>query len=609
MARIVLDQIGAFIRTGHVRLAREVEMLSREMRLPLVILLLAGTLILYTGLIQAWIWQVMILILFVSCWRDMAARLRSLWPWGVFLVFLVYCAGQSWAGRETVMEGQSYGSFYPWATMRTVVYGSFFLLLGLSFSVIVRFRKFWERFLPCLAIIMFVLLFLSFVQQASQSEHVLWKAGIPVWGLFGPFSLKNHFSALIIQTMPLFLGYLYWRYILWQRAFRKDALAENLWERTGALLRTNMPFLMLLIVFMVFMTFYSMAKLAILVLSAALLIYLTLLVRFLRRRGILLLFCGVCLLVFLLFCVPEYFQTQRFSELLPDTISSRLAVIAASLEFWKGHAFFGTGLGTYYYISSQFVPYDFAIWKYAHNDYLELLVETGLLGSALILLMAVIFLGQGIMNFRRHRSLFWKIMTAQAMISLGLFAILEISDFHLKIPINAMVFLLQAGILLVPPDGQEPDPAVAVRLGMPGRIILGVSVFLGIIFLGSFSLQEKSYEMYYYPRSPQIAEQGVKRFPRSAPLWYALGHSYLKEARSFPEKERPAFRHKAAGAFAEAARLAPTFPFYWLDLADQQIELGLYSAAGESLKEAVYWGPGFSRTKKLVHKLRQRSLP
>lgn len=560
----------------------------------------------YAGILQGWLWQMLILGLFVFSWADLAPAIgRYIRPWIFLGIFLLYGAGQAGSGFNPGLDGAGYGSYYFWETWCRILYMGYFLLFGISCGVIVNSRKFWQGFLPFLAIFMFILLFLALVQGLSLNDPILWKSLFPKKGLLGPFFNRNNFGAFVIQIFPLISGYLYWKWLSWERSGGFTGQDLTFRERSVSFLRSGIPFLCLLLAFMFFMILLAMGKWGFMVLSAGLVVYLSFIFKH-RVRFPLIMVGSIGLLYAVLGpLLGKNFWVTKFFNSLEGAISSRLITFTTTLDFWQNNPLFGAGLGTYYYISKKFIPLDGLAWKYAHNDYIELLFESGILGTALLFLMAVVCIRQGIVNFKRHQDLFWKIMVLQAMVSLGLFAILEITDFHLKTPLNAMVMILQISILFIPP--QEEKEAVLHGSGRISRVSLFVflSLSVAVVFLlGDFSYAQRRYEILTYTDSVEALEEGVRAFPQSAELWSSLADRYRRQADSLQGEYRREIYEKAIQCLERAVQIVPSFSFYWQDLAELQIKTGQDKKALESIRQAQYWAPYSKKTVELIKQLK-----
>lgn len=587
--------------------------ICQKIRPPLVALLFIVTLVFYAGTVQSWLWQVLILALFMASLVDLTPSIREyIRPWLILLLFLFYCWTQGAAGMKPVMEGQGIGSYYPWETFRCVSYMGYFVLLGLCCGLILRSQGFLLGLMRFLAGLVFISLVLCFVQGilSRQFIFILWRHPYPTSKLLGPFFNKAHFSALIVQIMPMFVGFLHWRWLSWEKAFELDPRFRgndrrpSVREYAASFLKSGLPFLFSLIGFMFFMVYYAMGKICLIILATAFLIYLFWLLK--SKRKISLAFLAVLFFVFIVLSpsLPAHFWAEKFVRPLKYSTSSRIVVLLHTLNFWHQHPYFGTGLGTYSYISSHFIQWtEDGLWAHAHNDYAEILLETGIFGTGLLVLMIILCIYQGTINFRKQAQVFWKIMTLQSLVSLGLFAILEMVDFHARVPINAMVLIMQISILFVPPPHEHMDLPPKVPLANKwGTALFLIAALWAVLFLGVFAYNQYRYETFIHSQSMEVLQEGVKEFPESADMWDYLGRAYMRKAKLLQGPERLLLASKAVYALENAVRIVPSFPFYWQYLSYLQKETGQYEAAQKSSQKALYWGPHSLKPQKLIKK-------
>jgi O-antigen ligase len=145
---------------------------------------------------------------------------------------------------------------------------------------------------------------------------------------------------------------------------------------------------------------------------------------------------------------------QRFSLLnVHDVPLGRRASMArGAAHVFRDHPLKGAGLGTLVDVYPRYETiYDGRLVDHVHNDYMEGLAETGLLGG----LCGVFFLWE---FYRESRKAF---QAQQAHLSLALHAagitavaallFHSLVDFNLHIPANALLFLLQIFIATAPP--------------------------------------------------------------------------------------------------------------------------------------------------------------
>lgn len=117
------------------------------------------------------------------------------------------------------------------------------------------------------------------------------------------------------------------------------------------------------------------------------------------------------------------------------------------LRICRDFPFFGTGLGTFASISPMYKSSpDQLLFTYAHNDYLQLLSETGLFGFGAIAVFFFLYLRGCIKK--------WLKLHDDYAISLGLgilgsilgMLVYSLLDFNLHIPANALLFFLIMGL-------------------------------------------------------------------------------------------------------------------------------------------------------------------
>ena len=217
---------------------------------------------------------------------------------------------------------------------------------------------------------------------------------------------------------------------------------------------------------------------------------------FLRQpKGVLLKFsllCCVLLLALALFLVGRAGRRQvdiRFEQTVMNEVSlpDRLARWQDSLSMLRDFPLFGVGLGGWPELHPHYrqPPWTRIFYTEAHNDYLQLLAETGLLGFALL----AWFFWQG--GRRLYRGL-WTAspatfpVLAALMAALGVMAFHEFFDFNLQIPANAFLFTLLFGLALRLAETGVQGPKSKVqspRSKVQGRFRVPIAVGVGVIAL------------------------------------------------------------------------------------------------------------------------------
>ena len=141
---------------------------------------------------------------------------------------------------------------------------------------------------------------------------------------------------------------------------------------------------------------------------------------------------------------------EKFSE-TSETLPKRTFIWQDTLAIIKDFPIFGTGLGTY---SLSFSLYkNVAHWptiiQHAHNDYLELLSETGVAGFLLVMWGIIMFYKRALSKIVRNSSqndpLRYYLLLGAISGLLGMM-VHVITDFNFQLPANAYYFAFLLGI-------------------------------------------------------------------------------------------------------------------------------------------------------------------
>ncbi|OLE87881.1 MAG: hypothetical protein AUG07_00170 [Acidobacteria bacterium 13_1_20CM_2_60_10] len=136
---------------------------------------------------------------------------------------------------------------------------------------------------------------------------------------------------------------------------------------------------------------------------------------------------------------------ERFASLQPleVTHAKRISMARDTRRIFLDYPVAGTGLGTLQSVYPKYETlYDGKIVNHAHNDYLEALAETGLLGGACCAWFLVLLISRGLKRALNPENTFAGALHTAGLIGCLGFLAHSVVDFNLHIPSNVLLFFL-----------------------------------------------------------------------------------------------------------------------------------------------------------------------
>ena len=113
-----------------------------------------------------------------------------------------------------------------------------------------------------------------------------------------------------------------------------------------------------------------------------------------------------------------------------------------TVEIIKDFPIVGTGLGTYFYAYPMYEKkYSGDLLEHAHNDYLELLAEGGIVLGGLLIVVAFGALGVLFVRWTRRNDHFVRGVALGCLVGIAAILIHSLTDFNLHITANAVLFV------------------------------------------------------------------------------------------------------------------------------------------------------------------------
>jgi len=284
---------------------------------------------------------------------------------------------------------------------------------------------------PVLCIYGGVLAFFALLQGIAPNGKLYWIWSTQGGAIYGPYVNHNHYAGLMEMLTPFPIVLAASRLT---HGNRKIAAAV-----IGALMAGT-----------IFLSESRGGMIAFGVQMAALLVLLRPKQQNWRQPAVFAIFLGV--MIGLLVWVGGNELTRRLESIHSEAqqeISGgvRLTIIRDSFRMWLVHPLFGWGLGTFSTVYPQFRSFYTTFFvNQAHNDYMQLLVETGVTGVAIGIWLLVATFRTGLSKLANWTENANGTLTAAAL--LGVIGILVHSflDFNLQIPANAAMFYVLCAI-------------------------------------------------------------------------------------------------------------------------------------------------------------------
>jgi O-antigen ligase len=151
---------------------------------------------------------------------------------------------------------------------------------------------------------------------------------------------------------------------------------------------------------------------------------------------------------------------QRFSQMqsLEVSFGKRTAIRQNTWRLFLDHPIVGTGLGTFQMVFPPYdTLYDGRVVNNAHNDYLEALAETGVLGGAFCAWFVGWVLFTALKRVAVPGGAFGSVLNLSGLIACCGMLVHSLVDFNLHIPANALLFFVSAHLAVVrlEPRGQR----------------------------------------------------------------------------------------------------------------------------------------------------------
>src|SRR5438046_279628 len=302
----------------------------------------------------------------------------------------------------------------------------------------------WRAFAWFVMIFAFLVAGLGILQHLTFNGKLYWFREMRYGGIpFGPYVNRNHFAGFVELLLPL-------------------ALVPLL---LGRVRRERWPVVTLFAVVPIGALFLSVSRGGIVSFGVELAVLALVMIQ--RRTMGKQLFAGGAVLLLALLMVSWLGVgqlLQRFSSFqsLEVTAGKRASMRRDTWQIFLHNPVAGTGLGTLQIVYPQYESlYDGKIVNHTHNDYLEALAETGVLGGLCCAWFLGVLFREPLKRLRQLHNSFAGALQLCGLVACVGFLVHSLVDFNLHIPSNALLFFLMAHLATTEMPSTPPFPAPA----------------------------------------------------------------------------------------------------------------------------------------------------
>jgi O-antigen ligase len=330
--------------------------------------------------------------------------------------------------------------------LKLVAYFIVFFLAGQAF----RERADLVKLAWFLLALGFSVALLGIIQHFTSVGTIYWFRQLTEGGdVFGPYVNRNHFAGFVELVAPVGLSLLVFR-----------GVHRELFPMVGLL--TIIPIAALILA-------SSRGGIVSFAFEVAVLVLLARTQRGLGGARILAIGVVALAAVVLIAWLGAGTAIERLSKTRAGevTVSRRASMFRGAEHVFFDHPIKGAGLGTTVIVYPRYETiYDRRIVDHVHNDYIETLAETGILGGLCGLAFLWQLYREARKSFVAEQGHFSRALHAGAIAAVCGLLLHSWVDFNLHIPSNALLFLLQAFLATSPPLPSEA-PARRRHLSEP----------------------------------------------------------------------------------------------------------------------------------------------
>ncbi len=335
-----------------------------------------------------------------------------------------------------------------------------------------------------------LLAFSSILQFYLTDDMALWFRHSPVNSIVvGPYANHNHYAGLMEMIFPVVLGlFLFYRPRIGNTSIIRGIAEIFNQEKANIHILIGTSALLILI-----SIFVSLSRGAMISTCLSLVVFTCFLMQRKISRGNSTMLIAVIILAVL--CIGWFGWDQIF-ERFARLKNAQGVIYEYRLDFWKDtiniirdYGLTGSGFGTYSSIYPLYATISSQLLlTHAHNDYLELLAEGGMIGFSLVAAFFISFFYKTHTVFTRRRDAFCIYLYIGCISAISAILFHSFTDFNLHIGANGLWFFFLAGTAVCAANTGVHGKEIQTRLpkisSFP-RKMTGTMIALGFVLLVS----------------------------------------------------------------------------------------------------------------------------
>jgi len=442
------------------------------------------------------------------------------------------------------------------------------------------------------------------IQGVSQADQkIFWFRELTHGGApFGPYVNRNHYAGWMGMIFPIVLSmFLFHKPMGAYRSFREKTVEFLTQDRTNTYILLGLSAILISV-----SIFLSLSRGGIISLCLASLFFAVLVAH--RKpghgRGVLI----ICVFSIVLLCVgwfgwePVFKRFDTIRDVHGDIAGQRLTIWEDSLNLVKDFPVIGSGFGTFVdlYPKYRHFPGNLVV-KHAHNDYLELLAQGGILGALLVFWFLAVFFFKSVRTFLKRKDMYSIYLYLGSLAGIISILIHGLTDFNLHIGANGLYFFFLLGITVSAANTrishrQRDTNLNRFQLPLPkflGPLIAVAILFMLFVNMGGFIGELNYASIKGIHLDQNISKTMLVEINRRARMARRLDP--LEAKYRFAAANIEAFRSNddiALKQYKKAVRLNPTSGEYLQQLAAELSARNNFNGADKLFHAGIKYDPG-----------------